>query len=1389
VFQPQQGSAVDILQNPQKATQQFEQKQQEEKKLVDNAYQTIAKTGSKTPFSPKTLQKVDNRVRQEQEQAKDTKSRNASVFDKVSSFADTGADKLAGGFARGFLRGLDYLVPGVDTLGTQNLREFADEWDTRAQISRAQAADPRFADAGARFGSTVKGVGDVGLMVVPSAAASKAAKASNIYQRAMQGNKVVRTGAQVAENVVTGLPASGIDLLQEAGRGNDPNIARSVGTGVATDAALPLLGTASRAIRRLSGLNGLDTLDNITRNADNAVSPGSPGAVVDAPQTPSPTGKVDIIPGQSNGVKINAPEPVVRPPQADVPTVRPDFPTELPPVRPDIQQPTPTFGEIIQPEPLAKAPVQQQLIPDEAVMPPAQPVREAVEQVQRNIAEQPLPEPEVMTAQKTPQAVKAEAEIAQNPQIVPVDNSGKVIDTVDETPVVSPKSVGEGAEVTVDADVNTGIAKTGEVGKSKAKSAKGREYDKTSREADLARGASEASKMDYETFVNNTAKSDTPTLRDRSIAENMQNRFIRTDPEWRKLSTIRGEADTELGQGLATTARTIRKKADAKQLTDRFANKLYAVMDDNQVVTKGVFDSVDEKTQAFVKARDEVGKVQDQFLADPSDANFKKFMKAFDELDKADSAAKFEEYNIASEFLEKSKNEKAIKYLDGLKRDAGVYMMDGPDAALLSSTRTMLNNFINTLGIAGEELGFGKAGSKVAGMFKFTKDLNIGGGSLKGWKLGTKVGNTNLKKDVALRNMARGNKTWNAYKNIVTTGNTLGERNISGAIYAGAYDHYAQALRKTGVKGPELNRKAIVQALTDPDGVIDMYRDQVLNANALGGTTSAFRTKFEQRVADTLSFGSRNKKVQAGAKLLTRATLGFPTVVYRSAVQGGKRTLLGAPSWVQARTAFKAGKPDVAAMHIKNAIKEGGSGATMGLTGAFLASQGLITGSYPSDPDERARWERDGITENAIKIGSDYYSLPSMLGSLALPFMVGANTQQELTNGEGGSALEKATDISLGALKTAINTSPLDSFDKNIKFWTDLEQGRDVSKYLAQTGSSVTRGLTPAGSLINQVAKMFDPTKNDTQRGDAVAQFISKVQDGFPGLSNMLPAKEVDGVELRNPSAISRLFGAVTTEQSGGVQKSEEMRKTIDDSVSKLSEYGAFSDGVRNLLDDEKKALLDKAKSGDKLDESDIKALMTSITKGVTKDGDTRFLENEQYDDNLAVLKAKRDVLSADPTTTQATLDDYDTQIKRGEIYKKNKTPYQLVKDYKEYSLTDWRKLGDPDEEDYDPDLYEALWQLDQEMTEAGVSRGKKGKAKYFQTDSKAGSGSGSGAKNLRSSSVSGISSSLLTRSGSENKYVAIDKPKNYIPDLNLKNQAKTDLKKSIKVKKGVQYI
>ena len=53
----------------------------------------------------------------------------------------------------------------------------------------------------------------------------------------------------------------------------------------------------------------------------------------------------------------------------------------------------------------------------------------------------------------------------------------------------------------------------------------------------------------------------------------------------------------------------------------------------------------------------------------------------------------------------------------------------------------------------------------------------------------------------------------------------------------------------------------------------------------------------------------------------------------------------------------------------------------------------------------------------------------------------------------------------------------------------------------------------------------------------------------------------------------------------------------------------------------------------------------------------------------------------------------------------------------------DWRKMGDPESDSYDPDLYQQLWAIDELMTKAGVGFGKKGKQKY----SAKGSGSGRG--------------------------------------------------------------
>jgi hypothetical protein len=1420
--------------NPEQANERFAAKKAQEQQAVDNAYQNLLSGNSMTPYKPELIAKANQRLQQDQDRAKAERISKQSVGDKVRNTAKSvafGSGRFGIGLAQGAGGLYDILTPGKGSNRLSNWAtdkaEKADEYVQRNDLNTKIYR-----------GTQIGGELAAGILTAGGATAATKAPMVGKYVNKVDDamNLIPGTG-----RVAGGTRAVGKELLSPEAMATEAYFAnKSIGEDVARGVDM----NASRfaleyglAVPSAGISVGANKLINraLLRNADNAISPGSPGAVVDTPnRTPQTPPKTDIIPGQSTGVKIDAPTPSPRP-QVDLPApIRPDIPTparpDIPQVRPPELQPPPRFDPIRQPEPIGR-PVQQQLIPEEVVTPPVRPVSEAAEQVQKNIIEQPKAKPELPTAEKPAPVAKAEAEAMAAPRIVPVDETGKPVRAVDSSvpdkPASTQKAIepGEGAELTVDnsttfedgtiktpgrqfvsgedgtavkstakpkktpqkdlPDASTGgVARTGEVGKSKGKYSKGQEYQKTSQKASRTQGERAAATTSYEKFTADVEKKGSISTKDRDTAIELQRRYQPGTSEHRKLGDIANKSGTEAAQTLATIERTIRRTAGSKQLTDRYANKLYKVLDEGQTVSKADFNKVAAKNDAFVSARDNYNKALETFNSNPTQANANAFVRAQNAMDQADVAAKFTEYDVAADIAGKSKNPKAKEVIGKLERDAGVYTMDFTDANLLSSTRVMLNNFLNTAGVGAEEALFGKMGARIARALTGT---NIGGGSRAGRKLGVKIGDKNLLRDARLRQGAKENAVTKSLKNFTTTGNTLGERNIQGATYSGVYDHYLQGLKKAGYKGDELKRRTLVQTLADPDDIAQDYMKQALANNALASTSNVRSAKVETLLTNKFAEKMGGGKVaQNAAKVITRVTIGFPTVIARSAVGGAKRASLGTFSATQGVKAMLKGNPEQAAKYFKNSFKEAGSGATMFATGVALGAAGLISGAYPKDKDAQAEWRREGKSEFSIKIGSDWYNLPAALGVFALPFMLGANAGENISEGK-----QFTEDMFRDTAETFIKLSPVDSFTSTANMLVDWSRGRNVDNKVAQVGSSLVRTVTPLGSLVNQIGKAFDPTANDTTKGDMLAQFMAKVQDGIPGLTNKLPDREFEGRVIVNPSAISRMFGAVSTEQSGGVQKTQDIRKEIDESVSKLNEYGAFSDGVRNLLDDDKKSLLDKARDGKKLDESDIKDLMSSIVKGVTPTGDTQFLEKEQYDDNLAVLKVKRDILSADPTVTQATLDDYDTQIKRGEIYKKNRTPYQLVKDYREVGLEDWRKMGIPpgdkkhDPDWYDPELYEALWQLDQEMTKEGVSRGKRGKAKYYVKE--AGSGSGGGrAKNLRSSTIRQLSASLLG-GDSANRYVAIDKPKSYIPDLQLDNKAKTDLKKSITIKKGVQ--
>ena len=143
----------------------------------------------------------------------------------------------------------------------------------------------------------------------------------------------------------------------------------------------------------------------------------------------------------------------------------------------------------------------------------------------------------------------------------------------------------------------------------------------------------------------------------------------------------------------------------------------------------------------------------------------------------------------------------------------------------------------------------------------------------------------------------------------------------------------------------------------------------------------------------------------------------------------------------------------------------------------------------------------------------------------------------------------------------------------------------------------------------------------------------------------------------------------------------------------------------------------------------------------MTDDGIATKVEDGDWDSAIKGYQWKIDKAKRDGEISQKTEQGLQNDIKRAGIAKDNNIAPELYSAYKSVSETDWRKMGIPpgdknyDEDFYDPEMYQKLWEIDQKMTGAGVSEktGKLDKPKYTVKDAKGG-GSGSGSKQLDTS-------------------------------------------------------
>lgn len=788
-------------------------------------------------------------------------------------------------------------------------------------------------------------------------------------------------------------------------------------------------------------------------------------------------------------------------------------------------------------------------------------------------------------------------------------------------------------------------------------------------------------------------------------------RFPQTSPEYRAMAKTLYGAGSDYGRGLSLFNPVMRRTATGDQLTNRFVSKLYGVVEDGSKVTDAHINMVSQADNSFVAARDAANQALDRYNATKSAADFNAWKQARQAADEAEKHALITEYRVANQVLKGNKDPVALKAVQQAEKDAGVYQMDWIDSSMLSGTGTFARNFVNTSLVRLENSVFGRLG---------------GGYKGAGAKIGNKVGNRSVVTDFNARNELDQNKLSKVVKQWSTTGNTLGEGNIKAVGSARAYHYYENQLKAQGVKGDQLARDTEVMLHSDPDNMARHYEEWALKENALSGL--AHSKKFEQQMAGWLAGNGHGKLAQTAAKAVVRLTVGFPTVIGRSLVGGAKRATLGVPDLISAGTKFAKGDAQAAADAIYDAKVHAGSGASLYALGTVLAKSGHISPSYPSDPAEKARWKAEGIQPNSINIGGNWFNIPGYFGALALPLVIPANVINKNSPAE----------IAKGVVDGIQDLSPT----AGVVNFIDGMEGRGGKQWVKNEVASLVRAGTPVGSLLNEISKMTDDTKNDTTTKDGIHNILDAIAGGIPGLNNAvnkIPATDDSGNILHNPNPIATAFGAQGSEQPQGQQSVQQAQNTANDTYKQLNQYGVLKDKTLMGLVDKK--IQAQIARGEDLTPEQVADVQKVITKGVSESGeDTAYLEKGQYDTNLAVLKVKRDLLSADPTTKPSSLKDLDTAIKRGGIYKDNKIPYDMIDAYKTTSSSDWHKMGIPpgdknyDPDMYDPEMYQKLWEMDQLMTKAGVSyrKGHLDKNKY--SDPNAGKAKGSGDKQLDTS-------------------------------------------------------
>ena len=164
--------------------------------------------------------------------------------------------------------------------------------------------------------------------------------------------------------------------------------------------------------------------------------------------------------------------------------------------------------------------------------------------------------------------------------------------------------------------------------------------------------------------------------------------------------------------------------------------------------------------------------------------------------------------------------------------------------------------------------------------------------------------------------------------------------------------------------------------------------------------------------------------------------------------------------------------------------------------GYYMARKGSLTGSYPTDPGERARWQAEGKQPYSFYMNGEWHSLTGVAPLGLLP-LVGADVESAAARGiQRGSPLdwEKQTAVGVGSMGKVLTEQ---SFLKGVSAITDALN--DPERSGARTAAGVL--TSPVPTIAKQFWHGIDPTVRQA------TSFPDLIKAQIPGAMSTLPPK------------------------------------------------------------------------------------------------------------------------------------------------------------------------------------------------------------------------------------------------------------------------------------------